>query len=195
MRSFYRRVQRVVQWLGPARAQGLFVLLALTGLLSLVLNAVSGTSKTPVPWVIPAQTTLLLIFALGAFGIVLSRLHPNERRRALVIVTPALLAVVLTLLFPTLWLLFVPAGFGWIFVAYLASQSRVRREYQAAIKHLRKNEYDQAIEVMSELIKAEPDVADHRRFRAELFRLAGKGYRARADYEKVIPLTPESGVG
>ncbi|MHB8626287.1 MAG: tetratricopeptide repeat protein [Aggregatilineales bacterium] len=195
MLSFFRRIQRVGQWLGPARAQWLFALLALTGLLSLVLNAVNGTSKTPVAWVVPAQTALLLLFAIGAFGIVLSRLHPNDRRRALIIIAPALLALVLAFLFPGLWLLFLPAGFGWIFVAYIASQSRVRREYQAAIKHLRKNEYDQAIEVMSALIKTEPEVADHRRFRAELYRLSGKGYRARADYEKVIQLTPESGVG
>lgn len=190
-----RRIRRVIQWLGPARAQGLFVLLAVTGLLSLVLNAINSTSKTTPPWIIPVQTALLLVFAVGAFGIVLSRLHPNDRRRALIIVVPALIALVLTLLFPTLWLLFLPAGFGWIFVAYIASQSRVRREYQAAIKHLRQDEYDEAIEVMSALIKSEPDVADHRRFRAELYRLAGKGYRARADYEKVIQLTPESGVG
>jgi tetratricopeptide (TPR) repeat protein len=195
MANVFRRVRRVVQWLGPARAQGLFVLLALTGLLSLVLNAVSSTSKTPVPWVIPVQTALLLIFAVGAFGIVLSRLNPDDRRRAVIIVAPALLALVLTFLFPTLWLLFLPAGFGWIFVAYIASQGRVRREYQSAIKHLRKNEYDEAIEIMSALIKTEPEVADHRRFRAELYRLSGKGYRARGDYEKVIQLTPESGVG
>ena len=63
MANVFRRVRRVVQWLGPARAQGLFVLLALTGLLSLVLNAVSSTSKTPVPWVIPVQTALLLTLA------------------------------------------------------------------------------------------------------------------------------------
>ena len=103
--------------------------------------------------------------------------------------------MILSILFPTLWLLFLPVGVGWIFVAYISSQGRVRREYQSAIKFLRKSEFEAAIEVMSELIKAEPEVADHRRFRAELYRLAGKGYRARDDYQKFIELLPESGVG
>jgi tetratricopeptide (TPR) repeat protein len=74
-------------------------------------------------------------------------------------------------------------------------RSRVRQEYQDAIKFMRNNEYDDAIKVMSELIKKEPENADHRRFRAELFRLSGKLKRARSDYEKVVELTPESGVG
>ncbi len=74
-------------------------------------------------------------------------------------------------------------------------RGRVRREYQVAIRHMRKGEYDQAIDQMSDLIKAEPDDVEHRRFRAELYRLTGKIKRARTDYEKVIELMPDSGVG
>src|SRR5258708_36877957 len=48
---------------------------------------------------------------------------------------------------------------------------------------------------MWDLTKKGPETADHRRFRAELFRLSGKLKRARSDYEKVIELTPDSGVG
>jgi tetratricopeptide (TPR) repeat protein len=102
---------------------------------------------------------------------------------------------VLAAILPQFWLLFIPFGVGWVIIAFLASQSRVRREYQAAIKHLRKGEYDDAIRVMTDLISEEPQVADHYRFRAELFRLHGKLKRAQKDYQKVIELMPDSGVG
>ena len=186
-----------MQWLGPARSQALFWLLAITGLLSLILNAAASTIKAPADrlWVVPVQSALLLIFLGGASIIVLSRLQPDERRRALIIVGPALFAVLLTILIPSFWLLFLPIGIGWIFIAYVSSQGRVRSEYRTAIKHLRKSEYDKAIDVMTGLIKNEPETADHRRFRAELFRLANKSARARNDYEKVITLMPDSAVG
>jgi len=51
---------RFALFLGPARLRALFVVIAATGLLSLVLNAVNGD------WVIPAQTALLLIGLVGA---------------------------------------------------------------------------------------------------------------------------------
>lgn len=184
--------RRLIKWLGPVRLQVLFGLLAVTGLLSLILNAARGPDAA---WVTPVQSALLFGFLLSAALTVASRLGADERRRALVIVGPALLALGLALFFPTFWLLFVPLAIGWIFVSFIASQGRVRREYQTAIKHLRKAEYDQAVQVMSDLITTEPEVADHRRFRAELYRLAGKGRQARADYEKVAALEPESGVG
>jgi Tfp pilus assembly protein PilF len=206
MNNLFRRIQRVGQWLGPARSRIVFVLLAVTGLGSLILNAVvtimKGDKATTNPaalnsagWVIGIQSALLLLFVIGTFIVVLSRMRVDERRRAVIIVAPAILAVILSILFPGFWLLFLPVGFGWIFVAYVSSQSRVRREYQGAIKFLRKGEFEPAIDVMTELIKTEPEIADHRRFRAELYRLAGKGYRARDDYQKVIELMPDSGVG
>ncbi len=184
--------RRLVKWLGPTRLQVLFALLAVTGLLSLILNAARSPDAA---WVTPVQSALLFGFLISAALTVASRLGADERRRALVIVGPAALALGLALFFPAFWLLFVPLAIGWMLISFIASQGRVRREYQAAIKHLRKAEYDQAIEVMSELITAEPEIANHRRFRAELYRLAGKGRQARADYEKVAELEPESGVG
>ncbi len=188
-------IRRAANWLGPARTQALFISLAVTGLLSLILNAVNSTAKTPFSWIAPAQTGLLLIFLIGALFIVISRLRREDRRRFIVIFMPAIAAFSLALLYPSLWLLFVPTGIGWIFIAYVASRSPMRREYQAAIKHLRRDEYDPAIVIMSDLIKQEPNDPDHRRFRAELYRLAGKGRKARVDYEKVIALQPKSGVG
>ena len=206
MNNLVRRIQRFNQWLGPARSRLVFVLLAVTGLGSLILNAVvtvlrndkntaNAATLNTSAWVIGIQTALLLLFVIGTFLVVLSRLRADERRRAVIIVAPAIAAVVLAILLPNLWLLFLPTGLGWIFVAYVSSQSRVRREYQSAIRYMRKSDYEPAIEVMSGLIKAEPEEADHRRFRAELYRLAGKGYRARDDYQKVIELLPTSGVG
>ncbi len=189
-----RTLRRFVGWLGPVRAQAVFVLLAVTGLLSLILNAAASVKDAPV-WIASAQSVLLFVFLLGALLIILTRLPRHNRRRLLVITVPALLAFALALAFPKFWLLFLPAAIGWLVIAYIASGSRVRQEYQTAIKHLRKDDFDQAIAVMSDLIKAEPEIADHRRFRAELYRLAGKGSKARADYEKVAVLEPESSVG
>jgi tetratricopeptide (TPR) repeat protein len=184
-------VRRVINWLGPTRAQIIFVLLALTGLGSLVLNAV-GTKVAVAPLV---QSLLLIAFLVGGALTVLSRFSARDRRQAALVIVPMVAAVSLGLLFPSLLVFFVPVGVGWLLIAIIASRGRIRREYQAAIKHMRKGEYNDAIHVMGELIKAEPDNADHHRFRAELYRLSGKVRRARDDYEKVIELMPDSGVG
>lgn len=189
-----KSIRRVINWLGPARAQIIFFLLAITGFASLILNAVNAQGK-PQDWVPVVQSLLAIVFLVGAALVFLSRLSPDERKQAAIVIVPALIALSLGLLFPSLLPFFVPVVLGWLVIVFIAMRGRVRREYQDAIRHMRKNEYDEAIKVMSDLIKAEPDDADHRRFRAELFRLAGKVKRARADYEKVIELQPESGVG
>lgn len=183
---------RFAGWLGPARSRVFFLWLALTGLASLILNALDAKAN---PWRVGVQNGLTAAFLIGAALIIASRLPRHQRLRAAVIIVPSIAAFILAIAFPQFWLLFVPFGAGWVIVAYVASQARVRREYQTAIKHMRKGEYDDAISVMSELIEAEPKVADHYRFRAELFRLNGKLKRAQKDYQKVIELTPDSGVG
>jgi tetratricopeptide (TPR) repeat protein len=64
-------------------------------------------------------------------------------------------------------------------VAQLVSAAGAH-EYQAAIRHLRRSEYAQAVAIMDGLIKAGRRI-NHRRFRAELYRLsdcAGCGLRA-----------------
>lgn len=188
-------IRRVVIWLGPTRAQIIFVLLASTGLVSLILNAVYASGSAKASWIPLAQSLLAIAFLVGAAITVLTRFSPDERRQASLAVVPALAGLSLGLLYPKLLLFFGPVSIGWLLIAMISMRGRVRREYQVAIKHLRNGEYDDALKVMSELIKEEPDNADHRRFRAELFRLSGKVKRARADYEKVIELTPDSGVG
>jgi predicted Zn-dependent protease len=67
-------------------------------------------------------------------------------------------------------------------------------QYREAIKHLRKNQYDDAAKVMDRVIKEEPKQPNHYRFRAEILRLWGKLDRARRDYEKMISLAPDSPV-
>jgi tetratricopeptide (TPR) repeat protein len=184
-------LRRIIRWLGPTRARAIFVLLALTGLGSLMLNAVGPK----IEWVPVVQSLLLVVFLVGAALIVLSRFSSQDRRQAALVILPTVTAMSLGVLFPSLLLFFLPVGIGWLLVAMISLRGRVRREYQMAIKHMRKNEYNEAIKVMSDLIKEEPDNADHRRFRAELFRLSGKIRRAREDYQKVVELMPESGVG
>jgi tetratricopeptide (TPR) repeat protein len=184
-------IRRAINWLGPARARMIFFLLALAGLGSLALNAVGQKAE----WLQPVQASLLAIFLFGASLAVLSRFSPDERRQFSLVVFPAISALTLGLFFPSLMPFFGPVGLGWLLISLIALRGRVRREYHAAIKHMRRGEYDEAIGVMSGLIEAEPENADHRRFRAELYRLAGKIKQARADYEKVIALVPDSGVG
>jgi tetratricopeptide (TPR) repeat protein len=191
-------IRRIVNWLGPTRAQIIFALLALTGLGSLMLNAVraQGEGQAGQPtWVPLLQSVLVIIFLIGAALTVLSRFAPQERRQFSLAVLPSVAAISLGLLFPSLMAFFLPVSIGWLLIALIMMRGRVRREYQIAIKHMRNGEYDEAVQVMSDLIKAEPDNADHARFRAELYRLSGKIRKARADYEKVIALTPDSGVG
>ena len=184
-------IRRTINWLGPARAQAFFFLLAFTGLASLILNAIR-----PQPdWVRVVQSLLVVGFLIGATIIILSRVAPRERRQLAMAVGPFIAAVALGLLFPQLWLFFIPVGTGWLFIALFMVRGRVTQEYRAAIKHMRNGEFQEAIAVITELIEKEPENADHYRFRAELFRLWGKIKRARGDYQKVIELTPQSGVG
>jgi tetratricopeptide (TPR) repeat protein len=182
---------RVINWLGPTRARIIFFLVALTGLGSLALNAVGQNAG----WIAPVQASLLTVFLFGASLTVLSCFSPDQRRQFALVIFPAIGALSLGLFFPSLMPFFWPVGIGWLLISLIAVRGRVRREYQAAIKHMRKGEYHKAIEVASGLIEAEPENADHRRFRAELYRLAGQIRKARGDYEKVIVLMPDSGVG
>lgn len=184
-------LRQFIFWLGPGRTRFIFLLLAFTGLGSLMLNTV----QPPEAWVTLVQSLLAVAFLVGAAGAVVTRFSGPERRQALLLIGPAVLAFALGLLFPSLFIVMALAAVGWLVIASITSRAGVRREYQRAIRHLRKAEYDQAIQVMDELIQAEPQQADHFRFRAELYRLSGKPKKARADYEKVIALTPESGVG
>jgi tetratricopeptide (TPR) repeat protein len=108
---------------------------------------------------------------------------------------PGLLLLGVGVLLPDYLLFFGGAGVGWIVVSPLVLRGRVRMEYQAAIRHLRRNEYEQAIAIMDRLIQAEPDQTEHRRFRAELHRLSGDLPSAARDYERIVELAPDAPEG
>jgi Tfp pilus assembly protein PilF len=186
-----KAIQRFIYWLGPARAWTLFALLAFTGLVSLILNAVQPRTQT----ITLVQSLLAIAFLIGAVVVVVTRFTGQERTQIGLLIGPAAGALAIGVLFPQIFPAAAAIGAGWLVIAPITARSRIRREYQAAIKAMRKNDYNTAIKVMNDLIKAEPKQADHYRFRAEVYRLAGKPKRAKTDFEKVVSLTPESGVG
>lgn len=188
-----RSMRAFADWLGAGRTQFIVMLLALTGLASLILNAV-GQQQV---WVRLVQSLLLIVFLFGASATIILRFDPHMRRQALYVVGPAILALALGLIAPiqNAMLFALPIALGWMGLALLSMRGRVRREYQAAIRHMRHGEYKEAINVMSELVREEPDVPDHYRFRAELYRLSNRLKKAREDYQQVVRLLPNSGVG
>src|SRR5262245_4992506 len=125
----FKRIRRVIDWLGPTRARLIFLMLASTGSLSLMLNAVN-TKEHPDAWVTPVQSGLLVAFLVGAAITVITRFAPDTRRQAVLIVGPALVAVSLGILFPSLILFFLPVGLGWMFIAPIAMRGRVSKEYR-----------------------------------------------------------------
>ncbi|MBN2470467.1 MAG: tetratricopeptide repeat protein [Anaerolineae bacterium] len=184
-------MKRFVDWLGRERAILLFLLIAITGTASLILQAVEpGTS-----WVVPVQNGLMLLALAGAIGVPLSRLDPIDRQPLLVAVLPLLLGLALGIFLPQFMFWFLGAGVGWLIVSLVILRRNVRREYQQAIRYLRKEEYDTAIQIITRLVKAEPDDTRHYRFRADLYRLKGQPAEAIKDYRRIIKLEPDSSVG
>ncbi|MBC7871350.1 MAG: hypothetical protein H7Y09_10975, partial [Chitinophagaceae bacterium] len=162
-------IKRFLNFLGPAQAQNLFFLLAITGTISLVLNAVEGE------WVRPVQTLLFITFLTGTVFIFGSRLDPFARGRWIGALLPAFGVILLAgFFFPSRLGLAMGAAFGWIIAALFLFKPRSPMEYQNAVKHLRKNNYAEAVKSMDLLIKQEPTKANHYRFRAEILRLWGK---------------------
>lgn len=176
-------------FLGPARLRLLFILVAATGLLSLVLNVVVSQYT----WVTLVQSLLLLVAVVGAALIIGSRMEGAERGRWAAILLPAFGAIVLGLtVLPQLWLPLFGGAVGWVIAGSLIFRSRMPMGYRQAVKHLRKGEIEQAIDQMNTVVKENPDDPNHYRFRAELLRLWGKLDRARRDYQKMIELEPTS---
>ena len=182
--------KRISLFLGPDRLRNLFLLLALTGLANLVLNVIVDES----PWARDAQTVLVIGWLIGTTWIILSAMEPFERGRWLGILAPAIGAIALGLIFPRFFGLALGASIGWILAGALIFRPRGPEEYRSAVRHLRKSEYKEAVDDMNELIKREPQIAGHYRFRAELLRLWGKVDRARRDYKKMTELEPELAV-
>lgn len=184
-----RLFDRFTVFLGPTRIRVLFYLIALTGLASLILNSFEGD------WVVPAQTILLLLALVGAAVLIGGRMEPEERGRWIGILIPAVGAVILAItVLPNLALPLVGAALGWVVAGGFIFRSKAPMEYQAAVKHLRKSEYAEAVKSMDILIKQQPRVPEHYRFRAEVLRVWGKLDRARKDYARMTELAPNSAV-
>ncbi|MBN1963932.1 MAG: tetratricopeptide repeat protein [Anaerolineae bacterium] len=184
-------IRRFITWLGPARAWTLFGLLAVSGTISLMLQAVG----TDTPWVVLVQNALILVWLVGTVAVLAGRLQPADRRNLIIAVGPTVVGVGIGVLVPDFLPWFVGAGVGWLVVSQVLLRRSTRREYRQAIRYLRRSEYDQAVAVMNDLIRDEPDDAAHLRFRAELHRLNGQPRQALKDYRRIVKLEPDSGVG
>ena len=180
---------RFAVFLGPARLRALFLVIAVTGLISLVLNAFSGT------WVTPVQSLLVLAAVVGAAIIIGGKLDPYDRGRWTGILMPAIGLLLLAVLFlPQYGLALLGAALGWVVAGAFLFRARGPIQYQDAIKHLRNSDYAEAVKSMDVLIKQEPRKPEHYRFRAELLRLWGKLDKARRDYARMTELDPRSAV-
>jgi tetratricopeptide (TPR) repeat protein len=182
-------INRLTIFLGPARLRALVLLLGITGLLSLILNAFDAA------WVPLVQTLLMLAFIVGMAAIFISRMERHDQARWVALLLPALGALVLALFFlPQYQLALLGASAGWMVAGSFIFRARAPMQYQQAVKHLRRNEYADAVKLMDAVIKDEPGKAQHYRFRAEVLRVWGKLDRARRDYQKMTQLEPESAV-
>lgn len=185
-------VQQFFAWLGPLRTRIFVGGLMLTGLGSLLISALAGEES----WAISVQTLFLLIFLAGVGILVGTKLPRPSQLRLFFTIGPALGLVALSLLLPgETFTLMLGLAFGWLLAAQMLFREGGRMEYRTAIKLMRQRDYAEAISVISDLIKTEPENHDHYRFRAELKRLAGQMEPAVRDYEEVVRLSPDSPVG
>ncbi len=189
MKQIMRAYDRFALFLGPARLRALFFVIAITGLVSLILNAFEGD------WVTPVQTLLVLVALVGAAVLIGGRMDAGERGRWSGILAPAVGALLLALtVLPQYSLPLMGAALGWVVAGAFFFRARAPMEYQRAVKHLRKGEFAEAVKSMDSLIKQQPRDPNHYRFRAELLRLWGKLDKAKKDYVRMTELDPQSAV-
>lgn len=182
-------IQRFLLFLGPSRARALFLLISVTGLLSLILNVIVNG----VEWARPAQSLLAIAALVGSLVLIMGRLDPVERGRWLGVLVPALGAILLGALFlPQFLPLLMGAGVGWIVVGLFVFRSRAPMSMQRAVKHFRRSEFADAVKEIDLLIKDEPQNPNHYRFRAEVLRVWGKLDRAKRDYLRMTELAPDA---
>lgn len=172
------------QWLGPDGMRSLVAALVFTGLASTALGIAADGA-----WVTTVQSLLVIAFLGSATVIIGHKLGPYGQRRLFFSILPALGLAILAVLAPSGLLPFLLGGaFGWV----LASQFFIREptvmEYKVAVKHMRNQAYQDAIQAISELVRAEPKTIEHLDFRARLFQLDGQVKSAIQDYEKIIGL-------
>lgn len=184
-------IRQIQLFLGPGRVRALILLFAITGLISLMLNAIVNQYD----WVRLVQSGLVLVFIVGAALIVGGRMRQEERGRWIAILLPAVIAVFIALIIaPQYGAVLVGGALGWIVAALFLTRSRMPMEYKEAIKHLRKFEYVETIKVMDRVINADQKEPNHYRFRAEVYRVWGKLGPAVRDYQTMTKLAPDSPV-
>jgi tetratricopeptide (TPR) repeat protein len=184
-------IRQIQLFLGPVRLRALIILFAVTGLISLILNAVVNQYD----WVRLVQSGLVLIFIVGAAVIVGGRMRQEERGRWIAILLPSIIAIAIALFIaPQYGAVLVGGALGWIVAALFLTRSPMPMEYKEAIKHLRKYEYAETIKVMDRVINADQKEPNHYRFRAEVYRVWGKLGPAVRDYLTMTKLAPDSPV-
>lgn len=185
-------VQQFLTWLGPTRTRILVGLLIITGLGSLFILALASEES----WSEPLQTFFMLAF-LGGTGVIVGTKLPRPAQiRLFLTLAPAIGLVALSLVLPDgAFTILLGLAFGWLLASQMLFRDRARMEYRDAIKAMRKQDYAEAITIITDLIKADQKNSEHYRFRAELNRLAGRMGPAIRDYEEVVRLAPESAVG
>ncbi len=182
-------IQRFLLFLGVPRSRALFLLIAGTGLLSLILNAVRDAGE----WVVVVQSLLTAGALIGSAIIIGGRLEREARARWAALLAPALGAVLLGLtVLPQFLVPLIGGALGWLVVGWFVFRARTPTAYQRAIRYLRKSMYAEAVKELDALIKQTPDEPNHYRFRAEVLRVWGKLDRARRDYQKMTELAPNS---
>ncbi len=175
--------------LGTTRLRALVLLLALTGLASLVLNAFDAEALA---WVTPVQTLLALSVPAGAVIILLAGMEPSARTRWLAILIPVAGALLLIMVVEQgLRLPLAGVALGWMLAGWFLFRPRQPRQVQQAIRAMRRGDHEAARAAMDALIGAEPDVPAHYRLRAEMHRLAGDLAGAQRDYRHMTRLAAQ----
>lgn len=182
-------IDRMRLFLGPARLRALFLLIAITGLASLILNAVGANDET----IRAVQLGLALVAVVGSAVIVLGRMQSEDRARWVATLAPAFGLLLFGLfVVPQYGLALVGGAVGWAVAGMFIFRVRTPPGYRTAVKALRKGRLEDAVAAMDDVIRDEPADPAHYRFRAELLRLWGKLDRARRDYVKMTELDPNS---
>lgn len=115
-----------------------------------------------------------------------------DRLRLVLVLGPVVLLLAVAVAVPRWAMCFGGGALAWALVAWLLGRGRAQMGYRTVVRHLRHDNMAQAIAAMDALIRAEPEQAEHYRFRAELHRLAGDLRAAERDYQQVLARAPGS---
>ena len=143
-------------------------------------------------WLFHAQLALIELMLAAMVFWLDKHTHARKRRQMRLMLWPALLLQGLSVLWPDAAFFFSGGAAGWLIAVALIVRKRQRVSYQRAIRALRNGDYDGAVALMSDLVAAEPDAAEHYNFRATIHRMRGHLREAVADYRRALELDPQS---